>query len=108
MELKRNQLTRSKEKKEKIIKDCQRLGVVAGCRKHGVAPKSYYCWLDKYEANGIEGLEDRRGKNQASMVKKLEKEIRLLKEIVAEKEMESKMKDELLKKKFAQMNQKNK
>ena len=108
MALKRDQLTRSKEEKERIIKDCQRIGVVAGCRKHATTPSSYYYWLDKYESGGLDGLEDRRGLNQDSIVKKLEKEVRLLKEIVAEKEMESKMKDELLKKKFAQMNQKNK
>ena len=105
---KRNQLTRSKEEKERIIKDCQRIGVVAGCRKHGTTPSSYYTWLDKYESSGLDGLEDRRGKSQDFLIKRLEKEVRLLKEIVAEKEMESKMKDELLKKKFAQMNQKNK
>lgn len=35
-------------------------------------------------------------------VKRLEKENRILKELLAEKELESKLKDELLKKKFGQ------
>ncbi len=95
---------RSPQEKEKILLDIQRLGVTVGCRKHGVAKTQYYDWLEKYNAHGIEGLEDRRGKNMDAMIKKLEKENRMLKELLAEKDLESKMKDELLKKKIAQWN----
>jgi putative transposase len=38
------------------------------------------------------------------MLKRLEKENKLLKEMLAEKELESRLKDELLKKKIAQWN----
>jgi putative transposase len=41
-------------------------------------------------------------------VKRLEKENRILKELLAEKELESKLKDELLKKKFGQQVKKEK
>ena len=41
-------------------------------------------------------------------LKRLEKENKLLKELLAEKDLESKMKDELLKKKFAQWEKKEK
>jgi putative transposase len=91
---------RTPQEKERILLDIQNLGVIAGCRKHGLARALYYDWLDKYQASGIEGLEDRRGKNMDAHVKRLEKENRILKELLAEKELESKFKDELLKKKF--------
>ena len=99
---------RSKEEKEKILLDIQRIGIIAGCRKHEINPTTYYSWLEKYQAHGIEGLEDRRGKTNEHLLRKAEKEIKLLKEILAEKELELKMKDELLKKKMAQWKRENK
>jgi len=96
------------KEKEKILLDIQRLGVVVGCRKYNLSKSIYYRWLDRYNALGLEGLEDRRGKNLDAQVKRLEKENRMLKELLAEKELESRMKDELLKKKFAQWNKKEK
>lgn len=90
----------SKEHKKRIIDDIQRLGVVAGCRKHSISQSLYYNWLDKYNASGIDGLEDNRGKNHESELKRLQKENRLLKEMLAEKELEARLKDELLKKKM--------
>ena len=99
---------RSKEEKERILLDIERLGVVAGCRKHGLSVSVYYAWLEKYQASGIEGLEDRRGKTNEALLRKAEKENKLLKEILAEKELELKMKDELLKKKMAQWKRENK
>jgi putative transposase len=99
---------RTPEEKEKILFDIKRLGVTAGCRKHGISKSQYYKWIDRYTAHGLAGLEDRRRVNAETQVKKLERENRLLKEIVAEKELESKMKDELLKKKFAQWEKKGK
>jgi putative transposase len=91
---------RTPQEKERIILDIQNLGVTVGCRKYGLAKTLYYQWLDKYQASGLEGLEDRRGKNMDAHVKRLEKENRILKELLAEKELESRLKDELLKKKF--------
>lgn len=88
--------------KERILQDIQRLGVTIGCRKYNLSNNLYYTWLNRYNAHGLEGLEDRRGKNMDAQVKRLEKENRMLKELLAEKELESKMKDELLKKKIAQ------
>lgn len=90
---------RTKEEKERILHDVQRLGVVAGCRKNGIDPSTYYDWLERYEASGVDGLEDRRGKNSDATLRRLEKENKILKEIVAEKDLEIRMRDELLKKK---------
>ena len=105
---KRIMKTRSKEDKERILLDIQRIGVVAGCRKHEIDPSTYYNWLEKYQASGIEGLEDRRGRTNDHLLRKAEKEIRLLKEILADKELELKMKDELLKKKMDQWKRESK
>jgi putative transposase len=102
MFMKKEYKQRSAEEKEKIIQDIQRIGSVSGCRRYNISSALYYDWLERYNASGIEGLRDRRGKNIELQVKKLEKENKLLKELLAEKELESKMKDELLKKKIAQ------
>jgi putative transposase len=99
---------RTPHEKEKILSDIQRLGVTVGCRKHNLSKTQYYAWLDRYNAHGLAGLEDRRKINNDAQIKKLEKENRMLKELLAEKELESKMKDELLKKKFAQWEKKGK
>jgi len=104
MLLKKELMKRTAHEKEKILLEIQKLGVVAGCRRFNISPALYYDWLEKYNALGIGGLEDRRGKNLDAQIKKLEKENNILKEILAEKELESKMKDELLKKKIAQWN----
>jgi len=50
---------------------------------------------------GKEGLDYGMTKAHLKRIRELEKENRLLKELVAEKELEGKLKDELLKKKFA-------
>lgn len=102
---KRDVKNRSKEEKERILLEVQRLGVVAGCRKCGIEPSVYYYWLDKYNAHGLEGLEDHRGKTNEKLLKDAQKQISLLKELLAEKELELRLKDELLKKKMAQWQQ---
>jgi putative transposase len=93
---------RTPQEKEKILLDIQTLGVTVGCRKYVLSKRLYYDWLYRYNALGLEGLEDRRGKNMDAQVRRLEKENRMLKELLAEKELESRLKDELLKKKFGQ------
>lgn len=56
---------------------------MAGCRKHDIAARTYYDWLDKYNAHGIDGLECRKLDNSDAELKQLRKENRLLKEILA-------------------------
>ena len=99
---------RTPQEKEKILLHIQVLGVIAGCRKYGLARTLYYEWLNRYNALGLDGLEDRRGKFLNAKFKRLEKENKILKELLAEKEIESKMKDELLKKKFGQQGKREK
>ena len=97
-------MKRSKEEKEKIILEIQKIGIIAGCRKYGISKSQYYQWTRRYNSLGIEGLEDRRSVNLEAQYRKLEKENDLLKKMLAEKEMEGRLKDELLKKKIAQWN----
>lgn len=108
MFMKKELYRRTPQEKEKILIDIQSLGVAAGCRKHRISNSLYYYWLDRYNAHGIDGFEDRRSRNVNAELKRIEKENRILKELLAEKELESKMKDELLKKKFAQWEKKGK
>jgi putative transposase len=99
---------RTPQEKEKLLIEIQNMGVTVGCRKYGISRTLYYDWLDRYTASGIEGLEDRRAKIISSVLKRLEKENRMLKELLAERELESKLKDELLKKKFGQWGKREK
>jgi hypothetical protein len=99
---------RTKEEKERIILDVQRLGVVAGCRKHGCSPSMYYYWLELYNALGIEGLDHRKTSDQRAELNRLKKELAISKEIIAEKELQIKLQSELLKKRIAQWNKEGK
>lgn len=108
MLMKKEHHKRTPHEKEKILLDIQSLGVNAGCRKYNLGKGQYYDWLDRYNAHGLDGLEDRRVRNISGELKRLEKENRLLKELLAERELESKMKDELLKKKRALWEKKEK
>ena len=94
---------RTKEEKEKVLLDVEKLGIVAACRKHSVSHSLCYEWLNKYNASGINGLEDQRGRStDKAEINRLQKENKLLKEMLAEKELENRFKDELLKKKMEQ------
>jgi putative transposase len=94
---------RSKEEKERILLDIQKIGIVAGCRKYNINKTSYYDWLERYNASGLSGLEDRRSvRTSEAQIKRLEKELALTKTILAEKEIELRLKDDLLKKRIAQ------
>lgn len=108
MLMKRTSRSWTKQEKENIILDIQQLGTVAGCRKHGISRSLYHSWLDKYIAHGIAGLDDGRQKKVEADLKKLEKENRLLKEMLAEKEMELRLSKDLLKKKFSELSKKEK
>lgn len=103
MLMKQTRIKRSKFEKERILLDIQSLGVVAGCRKHGISAPTYYEWLDKYNSKGLDGLDDQRlsGADKKELAQ-LRKENRLLKQMLAEKELEARLKDDLLKKKMEQ------
>lgn len=93
--------TFSKEEKLKIIKEASEQGVKATLEKHNIFPASYYSWKKKFQTMGEEGFIHGITPEQIKRIRELEKENKALKEIVIQKELEGKLKDELLKKKFA-------
>jgi putative transposase len=91
----------TKEEKLKIIKEASEQGVKLTLEKYSLFPASYYAWKKKMETMGEEGFSHGMTPEQLKRIRELEKENKLLKEIVIQKELEGKIKDELLKKKLA-------
>jgi putative transposase len=91
----------TKEEKLKIIKEASEQGVKLTLEKYSLFPASYYAWKNKMETMGEEGFSHGMTPEQLKRIRELEKENKLLKEIVIQKELEGKIKDELLKKKLA-------
>jgi putative transposase len=85
------------EQKLAILKEAEEQGVTATIRKHQIYGNTLYEWRQKYSTSGTDGLTTSYVRTSPD-VKKLEAEIRMLKEIVAEKELTIRIKDELLKK----------
>ena len=90
----------TKEEKLQIIKETSEQGVNVTLDKHGLYPATFYSWKRKFEQMGEEGF--RHGITPAHLkeIKALQKENELLKKLLAEKELEGHLKDELLKKKY--------
>ena len=89
------------EEKLKVIKEASEQGVKPTLEKYNIFPASYYSWKSKLEKMGSEGFIHGMTPDQLKRIRELEKENKILKEIIIEKELEGKLKDELLKKKFA-------
>ena len=90
----------TKEEKIKIIEEAQKNGVTTTLNKYGVYAATYYSWKKKFEIMGESGFRHGMTPGHLKEIKRLEKENDLLKKILAEKEVESRLKDELLKKKY--------
>ena len=91
----------TKEEKLKIIKEASEQGVKLTLEKYSVFPASYYAWKKKMDTMGEEGFSHGMTPDQLKRIRELKKENKLLKEIVIQKELEGKLKDELIKKKLA-------
>ena len=97
---------KTKEEKLKIIKEASIHGVRETLNKYGVYPATYYSWKRKFEEMGEQGFDHGMTKERLKKIKELEQEVDLLKQLLAEKELESKLKDELLKKKYPKVKRK--
>ncbi len=93
--------TFTKEEKLHLLKEASEQGVTATLEKHGIYPATFYSWKKKYDTMGEAGF--RHGMTPAHLkeIKRLEKENKTLKELLAEKDLEMRLKDEALKKKYA-------
>ncbi|MBW6480777.1 MAG: transposase [Bacteroidales bacterium] len=91
----------TKEEKLRIIKEASEQGVKATLEKYGIYPASYYSWKRKLEQMGEEGFHHGMTPQHLKRIRELEKENNALKQLLAEKELDNKMKGDLLKKKWA-------
>lgn len=92
---------RTKEEKLLIIEEAKKLGVTATCKKYGVYPASYYQWVEKYKEMGEKGLQHGMTKEHLKEIRRLQKENDQFRKLVADMQLESMLKDDLLKKKYA-------
>lgn len=90
----------TKEEKLAILKEAQANGVKVTLEKYALYPGTYYYWKKKLEDAGEEGLSHGMTKKKLAQIRQLEKENKTLKILLAEKELESRLKDEMLKKKY--------
>lgn len=94
---------RSKEEKLRILQEGKKNGVVETCRKYGIYPASYYQWSQKFASMGHKGLDHGMTPDYLKEIKRLQKQIDRLKKLVADQQLESALKDELLKKKYPEL-----
>jgi len=89
----------SVSEKLSIIEEASNGEVVETCRKYGVSSATFYNWRKKFETKGEDGLRVNYDSSNAEL-KKAEEENRLLRKLLADKEIELEIHKELLKKKF--------
>lgn len=97
----------STEEKIKILEEARENGVQPTLDKYAIYPATFYNWKKKYESMGEAGF--RHGMTPAHLkeIRRLEKENELLKKLLAEKDIEAHLKDEMLKKKYPWPRKKN-
>ena len=96
----------TKEEKLAIIKECGTKGVLITLKKHGIYKATYYNWKHKFDDLGSSGLDYGATKARLKRIVELEQEVDLLKQLLAEKHLESSLKDDLLKKKYPKVKKK--
>ena len=104
MTMKRRKFT--KEEKIAIIKEVGTNGVNITLEKHCIYPATFYSWKRKFESMGEVGLDHGITKARLKRIAELEQENDLLKQLLSEKELESRLKDELIKKKYPKVKRK--
>jgi putative transposase len=88
---------KSVQEKVRILEESKTLGILETARKYEISYQTLKNWLDVYAVSGLEGLKT-GGSKLSPEIKRLQLENQRLKEIVADKELELKIKNELLKK----------
>ena len=85
----------SDQEKLEIIAEAQKQGVKITLEKYDLYPATYYYWKKQLKLSGPNDCKELRTK-----LKTLAKENSALKELLAEVQLASKLKDDLLKKKY--------
>ena len=97
--MKKQQKFTEKEKLA-ILDEAETQGVAATLNKYGLYPATFYYLKKKVADAGNEGLKHSMTKERLQEINRLNRENDMLKKILVEKELESKLKDELLAKKI--------
>lgn len=87
------------ENKLEILASGEDIGIVETCRKYAVSTGTFYSWKKKFEHRGEAGLKvtyDIKNKE----LRAAEEENRVLRKLLADREIELEVQRELLKKKF--------
>lgn len=93
--------TWTKEEKLSILQESEREGVEVTLRKYGLYASTLYTWKSKMKSGGQEGLERaKRSTKDSAYIRRLEDELSLAKQLMAEKDIEIALRDDLLKKKY--------
>ena len=96
------------QENEVLVEEAKKEGVQVTLRKYGLYPGTYYSWKKKLIVEGEEGLSGQATrKRTCQRLAQLEDEVSLLKQLLAEKEMEIALRDELLKKKYPKARKKS-
>jgi putative transposase len=91
----------NKEEKLAILKEASEKGVEVTIRLHGIYPSTFYSWRRKMQLEGEAGFSDQaRKRKDEAYIRQLEDEVGLLKQLLAERDIEVALRDELLKKKY--------
>jgi len=90
----------TKKEQVEILGEAKKNGIKVTLEKYDLYPATYYYWKKKHESSTTSELEKGISKAALSRIKELEKENQTLKVLLGEKELESKLKDDLLKKKY--------
>lgn len=100
---KRTKRSFTQKQKLTILAEARDNGVQATLDKHALYAATYYSWKAKFDELGDQGLKHGMTKAQSKRITELEGENRHLKELLGQKELETKLKDELLKKKYPKL-----
>lgn len=100
---KRTKRSFTQEQKLTILAEARDNGVQATLDKHAIYAATYYSWKAKFDELGDQGLQHGMTKAQSKRIRELETECKDLKELLGQKELETKLKDELLKKKYPKL-----
>ena len=87
------------EEKLAVLQESENGSIVEVCRKNNLSTGSFYNWKKKFDTKGEKGLQVKYDSRSLEM-KKVEEEIRILRKLLADREIELKIQKELLKKKF--------
>jgi putative transposase len=85
------------EEKQKVLLYASEQGIPSASREYGISSTSIYKWQSELGSKSLEGLHDEE-KELYRELKRLQRENRELKSLVADKELAIQIKDSLLKK----------